>query len=65
MFEGSVPGFFGLVGKAASGKLAAFEVVADALTANPLARAGFVAAIAGFEIFFFLTLHRGSPFRLI
>jgi len=47
MFERSVPGFFGLVRKAASGKLTAFEVVADALTAGTFACAGFVAAIAG------------------
>ena len=65
MFERSVPGFFGFVRKAASGKLTAFEVVADALTAGPLVCAGFIAAIAGCEIFFFLTLHRRFPFKLL
>ena len=60
MFERSVPGFFSLRGKAASGKLPAFEVVADALTTNALACAGLITAIAGCKVIFFLTLHGRS-----
>ena len=58
MLEGSIPGFLGFSRKAASGQLAAFEMVADALTAIALARTGFIAAIAIFSVFFFVTLHR-------
>jgi hypothetical protein len=58
MLEGSVPGFFGIGGKAAAGQLSAFKMVADALTAKSLATAWIIAAVAGREVFFFLTLHR-------
>ena len=57
MLERSVPGLFSIRRKTATGKLPAFEVIADAFTTNPFARAGLIAAIAGCEVFFFLTLH--------
>jgi hypothetical protein len=57
MLERSIPGFFGIGRKAASGKLPAFEVIADAFAANAFTRAGLVAAIAGCKVFVFTTLH--------
>ena len=57
MLEGSVPGLFCISWKTATRKLPAFEVVADAFTANTFACAGLIAAITGCEVFFFLTLH--------
>jgi len=60
MLERSIPGFFGTGRKAASGKLPAFEVIADAFAANTFARAGLIAAIAGFKVFVFMTFHGGS-----
>ena len=58
MFEGSVPGFFSICRKAASGQLPAFQMVTDAFTANALAGTGIIAAIAGRKVFFFLALHK-------
>jgi hypothetical protein len=57
MLERSVPCFFSITGKAASRKLAAFQMVADAIAADALACTGFITAIAGFKVFFFFTLH--------
>ena len=59
MLEGSVPGLFGISREAASGQLPAFEMVTDAVTANAFARAGLIAAITGYKVFFFLALHLG------
>ena len=47
MLERPVPGLFSIRRKAATGKLPAFEVIADALTANTFTRTGLIAAIAG------------------
>jgi hypothetical protein len=57
MLEGSVPGFFRVSREAASGQLPAFEMVADAFTANALACTGIIAAVAGRKVFFLSTLH--------
>jgi len=58
MFEGSVPGFFGIGGKAAAGQLPAFKMIPDALAAKTLAGTWVIAAVAGRKIFFFIALHR-------
>ena len=60
MLERSVPGLFSIRRKAATGKLPAFKVVADAFTANSFTRAGLIAAIAGCEVFFLMTFHGDS-----
>ena len=58
MFEGSVPGFFGIGGKAAAGQLPAFKMIPDAFAAKAFAGTRLIAAIAGRKIFFFIALHR-------
>ena len=63
MLERSVPGLFRILRKTAAGKLPAIKVIADTFTANTFPRAGLVAAITGFEVFFFLTLHWATPFN--
>ena len=57
VLERPVPGLFCISRITATGKLPAFEVVAEAFTANTFARAGLIAAITGCEVFFFLALH--------
>ena len=57
MLKGSVPSFFRIGREAASWQLSAFEVVADAFTANAFARTGIIAAIAGYKVIFLLALH--------
>jgi len=61
IFKGTVIGFFHPVRKTASGKLAHFQMIANAFTADPFSRTGFVGAIAIVKILFFLTLHNLPP----
>ena len=58
MFEGSVPGFFGIVWKAAAGQMPAFKMIPDTLAAKTLSSTWVIAAVAGRKIFFFIALHR-------
>jgi hypothetical protein len=57
MLKRSIPGLLSIGRKTAPGKLAAFEVVADAFTTDTFASAGIITAIAGGEVFFFTALH--------
>jgi len=57
MLKRAVIGRFRLCGKAAPGKLAAFEVIADAFAANPFPGAGRIGTRTGFEVFFLFALH--------
>jgi hypothetical protein len=45
MFERAVVGPFGIVGKAAAGKLPALEVIAETFAAQSLARTGVISAV--------------------
>jgi hypothetical protein len=46
MFERPVIGPLRIVGKAASGKLAAFQVIAQTFATYPLARTGIISTVA-------------------
>ncbi len=60
MLERPVVGSFRVVGKAATGKLPAAEVIADAVAADSLARARFVTTIAPLPILLFFAFHKCS-----
>jgi len=57
MLKGTVIGGFRLRGKAASGKLTAFKVIADAIAAHPFSGTGIIRARTGLKILFFFALH--------
>ena len=57
MFERPVVGSFGIFGKDAGRQLAAAQVVLQAITTHPFARARLVGAVAEFPIAVFLAFH--------
>jgi hypothetical protein len=57
MVKGTVVGPFRVIGEATTGKLPAFQMVAEALAADPLALARIVAAVARGKITGFVALH--------
>jgi len=61
MFEGSIIGFLGIFREATTWKLAAFQMIADALAAYPLLWTTGVSTCAVFKVFLFVALH---PFLL-
>lgn len=61
MFKGAVVSAFSVFGETASGQLAAAKVIGDTLAANPFTLAGFIGAIAFFQIFGFMAFHSNSP----
>jgi len=64
MFKGPVPGFFSIIGKAASGQLATFQMIAQAFAADPFASTGVICAVTSIETFFFAAFHRRPlPFQ--
>jgi hypothetical protein len=58
MLKGPVVRFFGTFRETASWKLTAFQMIADAFTADAFFGTGFIAAIATIEVLFFFALHR-------
>jgi len=53
---------FCIIGKTAAGKLAVFQVVAQAVTADAFTRTGFITAVAAFKVDVLFTFHKSlSP----
>jgi hypothetical protein len=61
MFEGPVVRPLRIFREAAAGKLALFDVVLDALAADPLAGTGIVGAGAACKVLFLIAVHDHSP----
>jgi hypothetical protein len=57
MLKGPVPGFFGLIGKTASGKLPTLQMIAQAFTTESFAGTGIICAVTTIEILFFSAFH--------
>lgn len=57
MFERTVIGPFRISGKTAAGELATFQMITDAVTAEPFPRAGIISAQAVLQIFILFALH--------
>jgi hypothetical protein len=60
IFKGSVIGALPFPGKTAPRKLAAFQVVTDAVAADAFSGAGFIGTCTGCQIFFFFAFHNYS-----
>ena len=57
MFKGTVVGALRIIGEAASGQLAAFQMRANAITTNSFFGAGIVCTVASLQVFLFVALH--------
>jgi len=57
MLKRPVEGAFGIVGENAGRKLPAFQMVAYAIAAYPLARTGVIAAVTGLQNLFLFAFH--------
>jgi hypothetical protein len=64
MFEGSIKGGFGRLGKATPGKLPRSEVVGNTFTADPFFCAWIIGAVAFFHIFFLIAFHSPDSFQI-
>jgi hypothetical protein len=62
MGKRAIIGLFRFIGKAAAGKLAVFQVIAQTITAEPFTRTGFITAVAAFKVDGLFALHKSlSP----
>jgi len=61
MLEGTVVGPLGVFGKTAGGELPALQMILQALAANPLPGAGFIAAIAALQVLVLFAFHGRIP----
>jgi hypothetical protein len=61
MFERAVIGTLGVIRESASGQFPAFYMVLQTIAAETFARAGFIATIAVFQVFFLFAVHSLFP----
>jgi hypothetical protein len=59
MLKGSVPGFFGIIGKTTTGQLPALQVIAQTLAADSFARTRIICAITPIEVLFLIAFQLG------